>query len=217
MNLMLRLTVSVTLLFCLASCSDSNNKPVVIDKRISPPEPDKDLREKYEAQQKAKACTFDNPDTSLSGINLRDPKSVTAVLKVAQLNGDTTYHFHSKNNKEDLGVTVHPGDGYSQVSIFQVRYADNSKAKATPLDIEHFTTEKGIKLGLTKKEVVARLGNCFTTSDSAKNSIAINYRLESPQDSKTKLLERQNIPIYYATYKFIDNKLIKFEFGFEYP
>ena len=48
------------------------DKPVVIDKRISPPEPDKDLREKYEAQQKAKAtaCVFDNPDTSLSNINL---------------------------------------------------------------------------------------------------------------------------------------------------
>src|SRR5690348_17162884 len=99
---MLRLPVIVTFLFCLTSCSNSDNKPVVIDKRISPPEPDKDLREKYEAQQKAKssACVFDNPDTSLSNIKLRDPESATRVLKVTRLNGDTTYHFQSEDKKQ---------------------------------------------------------------------------------------------------------------------
>ena len=32
-----------------------------------------------------------------------------------------------------------------------------------------------------------------------------------------QLLERQNMPIYYATYKFKRDKLIEYEFGFEYP
>ena len=56
-----------------------------------------------------------------------------------------------RDRGETLGVTVHPGDGYSQISIFQVKYSDNSYAKRTPFSIEHFSTEKGIKLGLTKK------------------------------------------------------------------
>src|SRR5438093_13435974 len=107
MNIMLRLTIIVTIIFCLISCSNSDNKPVVIDKRISPPEPDKDVREKYEAEQKTKAtaCIFDNPDTSLSNINLRDPESATSVLKVIQLKGDTSYNFCSKGKKENLSVT----------------------------------------------------------------------------------------------------------------
>jgi hypothetical protein len=216
---MLRLTVIVTFLFCLTSCSNSGNKPLVIDKRISPPEPDKDLREKYEAQQKAKSstCVFDNPDTSLSSIKLRDPESATKVLKVKRLNGDTTYYFQNEDKKQILGVTVHPGDGYSQVSIFQVKYVDNSKTKATPIAINQFATEKGIRLGLTKSEVVSKLGSCYDTSDGTKDVVEIIYRIEAPQDSKTKFLQRQNMPIYYATYKFKSDKLIEYEFGFEYP
>ena len=216
---MLRLTIIVALLYCLTSCSNSDNKPVVIDKRISPPEPDKNLREKYEAQQKANmpACIFDNPDTSLSNIKLRDAESATTALKVKRLNGDTTYNFYSRDKLQVLGVTVHPGDYYSQVSIFQVKYSDRSINKKTSLSIERFATEKNIRLGLPKKEVVARLGSCYTTSDSTKNAMTLNYRLESPQDSRTKLLERQNMPIYYATYKFKSDKLVAFEFGFEYP
>lgn len=216
---MLRLTIFLTLLYCLTSCSNSDNKPVAADKRISPPEPDKDLRERYEAQQKvnSSACVFDNPDTSLSNIKLRDAESSTTVLKVKRLNGDTTYNFSTPDKKEILSVTVHPGDYYSQVSIFQVKYADNKTLKAASLSINHFATEKNIKLGLTKNEVVAMLGDCYSTSDSTNKSITINYKLESPKDSRTKLLERQNMPIYYGTYVFKDDKLVEFEFGFEYP
>ena len=99
---MLRLTIIAILLSCLTSCSNSDNKPVAVDDRISPPEPDKDLREKYEAQQKAtlSACVFDNPDTSLSNIKLRDAESTTTVLKVKQLNGDTTYNFTTPDKKK---------------------------------------------------------------------------------------------------------------------
>lgn len=118
---MFRLTVIVTLFYCLTSCSNADNKSAVIDKRVSLPEPFKDLREKYEAQQKPKSlsCVFDNPDTSLSNIRLRDPESATKVLKVTRLEGDTTYFFYSKDNKQILGVSTHAGDGYNQVSIFK--------------------------------------------------------------------------------------------------
>ena len=216
---MLRLTFFLTLLFCLTSCSNSDNRAVTIDERISTPEPDKDLIEKHEAQQKIvpSACVLDNPDTSLSNIKLRDAESATTVLKVKQLNGDTTYNFNTTDKTEILIVTVHPGDYYSQVSIFHVKYGNNKKLKTATLPIDHFKTEKNIKLGLTKKEVVAILGNCYSTSDSTNKNVTINYRLESPNDSRTKLLERQNMPIYYGTYVFKNDKLIEFEFGFEYP
>ena len=216
---MLRLTIIFTLLYCLTSCSSSDNKPVAVDNRISPPEPDKNLREKYEEQQKVKipTCVFDNPDTSLSNIKLRDVESATTVLKVKRLNGDTTYNFCTQDKRQILSVTVHPGDYYSQVSIFQVKYSDSKNLKTTSLSIDNFSTEKNIKLGLTKKEVVSMLGHCYSASDSTNKGISISYRLENPQDSRTKLLERQNMPIYYAIYIFRNDKLVEFEFGFEYP
>ena len=216
---MLRLTIILTLLYCLTSCSNSGNKTVEVDERISTPKPAKDLGEKYEAQQQTtlSACVFDNPDTSLSDIKLRDAESATTVLKVKRLNGDTTYNFSTSDKMEILSVTVHPSDYYSQVSIFRVKFADSKTLKAATLSIDHFKTEKNIKLGLTKNEVVAILGNCYSTIDSTNKGITINYRLESPKDSRTKLLERQNMPIYYGTYVFKSDRLVDFEFGFEYP
>ncbi len=216
---MLRLTIIVTFIFCLTSCTNSDNKPVIVDTRISPPEPDKDLREKYEEQQKknSRTCVFDNPDTSLSNIKLRDAESAAKVLNVNRLNGDTTYHLLTKDKTQLLGVEVHPGDYYNQISIFQIKYADKMNQRASTLPVDKFKTEKGIRLGLTTKEVISRLGNCYFTSDSTSENISINYRLESPQDSRTNLLERQNMPIYYATYRFRNDKLVEFEFGFEYP
>lgn len=215
---MLRLIYIVTILLSLTNCNDSNSKPVTIADTSKPTEADKKIDERYEGSPKtiSSACIFDIPDTSLSNIKLKDAKSATIILGVKRLNGDTTYNFSSKDKKEVLGVTVHPGDNYSQISIFQVRYADKSN-QATVLKIDNFKTEKGIRLGLSRKEIIARLGNCYSVADSTKYSYVINYRVEEPNDSKTKLLERQNMPIYYATYKFTSDKLIEYEFGFEYP
>jgi hypothetical protein len=182
-------------------------------------EANKDLKQNDTTQHETiqTGCSFDNPDTSLSGIKLRDPKSSISVLGMTKLEGDTTYNFSSSDKKQVLSVTVHPGDLYSAISIFKVRYTDNSIESLTLPTIDNFKTEKDIQLGLTKKELLKKLGECFTVSDSTNNSVTINYRLEAPKDSKTKLLERQNMPIYYATYKFKSDKLVEFEFGFEYP
>jgi len=190
----------------------------MVDDGISSPKTDKELSEKKEASPKEKtACIFDNPDTSLSSIKLRDTESTRKVLKVRQLNGDTTYNFYGHDKSQLLSVTVYPGDYYSQVSVFQIKYAANANTEAAPTTLDSFVTEKGIRLGLTKNEVTSKLGSCYTTSDSTKNSITFNYKLETPNDSRTRLLERQNMPTYYAIYKFKNNKLINFEFGFEYP
>ena len=60
-------------------------------------------------------------------------------------------------------------------------------------------------------------GNCYLAKDSTKTSIELNYRIEQPRDSKTKLLQNNNMPIYYANYKLKNDKLENIEFGFEYP
>ncbi|OON67678.1 hypothetical protein B0919_17645 [Hymenobacter sp. CRA2] len=83
--------------------------------------------------------------------------------------------------------------------------------------VNSFTTEKGIRLGMSEAELVKRLGNCFTRFSNASGYTRLHYKIEAPSDSKTKLLSRANMPVYYATYKLCNDKLMEMEFGFEYP
>jgi hypothetical protein len=178
------------------------------------------LREKYEKQQglNKSICAFVDPDTSVLGIKIRNAESTLNFLgKQTKLEGDSTYVFFSSDKKQKLGLTVHPGDNFSQVSIFLISYSDKSKQNFRQINSREFMTEKGIKLGTNKKEIIEKLGTCYVAEDSTKNSIELNYRIELPRDSKTKLLTRNNMPIYYATYRLKNDKLENIEFGFEYP
>ena len=68
-------------------------------------------------------CPFNNPDTSVSGIILRDANSTIQILgKHINLEGDSTHNFYSKAKDQILSMTVHAGDYRSQVSIFKIRY-----------------------------------------------------------------------------------------------
>jgi hypothetical protein len=85
------------------------------------------------------------------------------------------------------------------------------------LQLDTFKSEKGIKLGMTKPQSIGRLGNCYAGLDSTTGYIELHYQIELPKDSKTKLLHRNSMPTYYASYKLWNDTLGKFEFGFEYP
>jgi hypothetical protein len=62
---MLRFIIIVLTVLVLTACNNSQDKTSSIKDRELVPEPDKDLREKYEAEQNLKTigCIFLNPDT----------------------------------------------------------------------------------------------------------------------------------------------------------
>jgi len=217
---MLRFIITILTVFILTDCNNSQDKTSATKDRELVPEPDKDLREKFEAEQKLKTtgCIFLNPDTSLSKINLRDSKSAESIISNKdKIDDNEQYHYYSTMYRETLTMTQHPGDGKYQISIFKVEYSDKADYGYRKLNIDTFKTEKGIKLGMNKKQIIEMLGNCYVANDSSKGYIELYYRLETPNDSKTKILESNNMPIYYASYKLWKDKLEKFEFGFEYP
>ena len=184
------------------------------------PEPDKHERLLGEAIQKLKTlnCDYNEPDTSLCGIILRNSKSAEKIIGTEnKTDKRKQYHFYSKMDAETLTLTQHPGDGKNQISVFNVTYSDNADHGYKHLNFDTFKTEKGIKLGMTKQEVISRLGKCYVVVDSTKNLIELYYRIENPKDSKTKILESNKMPVYYATYAFLGNELKQYEFGFEYP
>lgn len=216
-----KIILTIIVIFLFTNCNNSRTKSIDKNNRLELVlKPNKELRKEYEKQQELdkSKCDFINPDTSVVGINIRNVESTLNILgKHTKLGGDSTYVFYSRDKKQKLGLTVHPGDYYNQVSIFNISYSNNSKESLRHLKSKEFETEKGIKLGINKKEIIEKLGTCYIVTDSTKNNIVLNYRIESSNDSMTKLLKNNNMPIYYATYKLINDKLVKIEFGFEYP
>lgn len=208
-------------IFLLTNCNNSQTKAVDKNDRLELiPEPDKHDRLLGEAIQKLRKnnCEFSEPDTSLCGIVLRNSKSADKIIGTENKTDESEqYHFYSLMDAETLTLIQHPGDRKNQISIFSVSYSDKADHGYKQLNWEAFQTEKGIKLGLTKEQVIGKLGNCYALVDSTKDCIELYYRIEKPKDSKTKILESNNMPIYYATYTFCKDKLRYYEFGFEYP
>ena len=203
------------------NCNNSSKKSSSENSRMElVPEPDKAERLKYEAIQKLKKskCIIENPDVSLSGIELRNSESAISIIGDKDKTDEfDQYHYYSNFEKETLTLTQHPGDGKYQISIFKVELSDKASYNYRKLNFDSFKTQNGIKIGMNKKQIIEKLGNCYAPIDSINGYIELYYRIESPKDTKTKLLEKNNMPIYYASYKLWNDKLKNYEFGFEYP
>lgn len=211
----------IILFSVFTNCKDTNSSIIKNNDKIEfTSEPDKVERLKYKAINTVKkdTCKFLNPDISISNILIKNHTSSDKIIGIDnQIDLNEQYHFYSKSKKEILTLNQHPGDVRNDISIFKVKKSDKTDWNLKVLNIETFESEKGIKLGVTKEFLKNKLGNCNKEILHSDNYIELLYRIEQPNDSETKILEKHNIPVYYATYKFLNNKLIEFEFGFEYP
>ncbi|WP_316806980.1 hypothetical protein [Pedobacter agri] len=218
MNNILIIILTLTL---LTNCNKLQKQTTGENERTALiPEPDKVERLKYEAIEKLKQtnCIFSEPDKSISGIILRNSESATKIVGSENIIDKLDrYRFYSKLESETLTLTQHAGDSKNQISIIKVEKSNKASYGFKELNIDAFQTEKGIKLGLTKKQIIEKLGNCYTPIDSTKGYIELYYVVEQPKDSKSKILENNNMPKYFASYKLWNDRLEKFEFGFEYP
>lgn len=203
------------------SCKNSQKKNSPENSRMELiPEPDKAERLKYEAIQKLQnsKCLIQNPDVSLDGIELRNSESTISMIgnkdKIDEFN---EYHYYSNNGSETLTLTQHPGDSKFQISIIKVENSNKGSNSYRILNFNSFKTQNGIKLGMSKNQIIEKLGKCYAPIDSTNNYIEIYYRIQAPKDTKSKILENYNMPVYYASYKLRDDKLDNYEFGFEYP
>ena len=202
-------------------CKKAENKLALKKGRMELiPEPDQAERLKYEALLKLKKsnCIFDEPDISVNGIEIRNFESAKKVIEDKdQIDEFGQYHFYSNMESETLTLIQHPGDSKYQISIFKVENSSKESFNYRKFKADAFKTGKWIKLGMSKSDIVKILGKCYAPIDSTKGYIELYYTIELPNDSKSKLLEKNNMPSYYASYKLWNNKLQKFEFGFEYP
>ncbi len=76
-----------------------------------------------------------------------------------------------------------------------------------------FSTESGIALGMSKDRLTAIKGKSHQVIRRG-NAETLHYTISDPGNS---FLRRYNMPLYRAEYRFVNDKLIRFAFGFEYP
>ena len=76
-------------------------------------------------------------------------------------------------------------------------------------------TESGIKIGISKKELLAIKGDDFTNKQVGNQEV-LSYKIDD--FSSSSFLKKYNMPVYFAEYWFTnDDRLVKYKFGFEYP
>jgi hypothetical protein len=104
---------------------------------------------------------------------------------------------------------LHPGN--DKFTVAEVLVEWNSPAVQLPEfpgPASDFKTAKGVRLGISPGELVAKLGD-----PGEKGENVYRYRVEFNQ----YILEKYNMPIYYGDYTFARGALVRFRFGFEYP
>lgn len=164
------------------------------------------------------SCNYLDVDTSVAGINLYD---VESFLKIAGSGNKfcegETYCLASKDGYQELKLTVHPGNSEGSICEFEIINTRLTGSKQKKLFVDSFVTGKGIFIGMPKDELIQKMGICYSANSKTKNEI-LRYKISAPKDTKNKLLQRLNYPVYYAEYKLNDDGYVaNIRFGLEYP
>src|SRR5436189_302746 len=123
-----------------------------------------------------KGCEFSTPDTAVAGIILRDVESSVRVIgKNYKLDDNEQLHYQSDDGREKITIQFLPGDYFNQFSEFEVTLL-SKPSKLKKLSVDHFETSSGIRLGLTKTDIIQKLGTCFK-SRMKKDVETIRYEI----------------------------------------
>ena len=155
------------------------------------------------------------PDISVNNIKLSDTTAVVlgySDLKYNVIEGkeELPYVIFTNENKTEV-LKLYLFYGTKRNEFYQAEISPyDKKTISNPTKYKNFSTESGIKLGISKKNLIKIKGNNFTETNHV-------LRYEISDYEKSHFLEKYNMPIYFAEYTFDQDKLCKIHFGFEYP
>ena len=157
------------------------------------------------------------PEMSVNSIELQNYKSTERLNKnlttVEAVNGESFPHvdFSNSSNTERLRLIAHYGGTRNAFSEMEVTY-NSIENNVNILEIHNFQSGRGIKLGMSRKEVENILGEANINFENK-----LRYRIVDVNTDTSEFLEKYNYPSYYIDAEFNDNKLVKYRFGFDYP
>ena len=120
--------------------------------------------------------------------------------------------IRSADGKQDAMLFEHYGAVVGAYAEIEVRPADPTKVAARQLPANELSTERGVKLGMRRAELVRLLGTCFRSERGKDEEAIVVYAITDP---KHALLMRSGMPSYFARYAFKNDRLVWFRFGFE--
>jgi hypothetical protein len=159
-------------------------------------------------------------DISISGIYLQNSHSLNRILgnppEPVEFGDDfPVIEICNSDKTEILSLVFHYGCTKNSISEIRIRpFTMPSHCMMQLKRVDHFITGKGIRLGMSKKELENILGT-GTVKKIKDNQILVEYIIDD--NEKSTFLKKYNYYVYYGLYHFQNDSLMKFEFGFEYP
>jgi len=162
------------------------------------------------------------PDTSICNIALDSHISIEREFgdimgdSINEKNGYEVFYFSNIDTSEYLTLVFFPGNTKNAFSRFVI-----SKFETRPINrrlsytrCSVFSTESQIKLGISITELEEIKGRGYLKTQKSNFEI---YTYSVTSDINSPFYRRYKLPIYSAIYRFKNNKLVEFEFGFENP
>jgi hypothetical protein len=160
------------------------------------------------------------PDSIAAGVQLRDTASAIAVLgrfPTEELLEDhrdmPRASFYNNDSTEVLTVYKHYGGYRNEYCELRISAPDTGFVRAA-LPMAHFTSGRGVKLGLSEEDIVRTFGS-EAVARFGDEYVMLTYAIKDFASSP--FLQRFNYPSYYAKFTFEQDRLIDYRFGFEYP
>ena len=105
--------------------------------------------------------------------------------------------------------------GSGEIQRINVKFYDKNLTKdyINFSKTKEFTTNSGIKLGDKQEQILKKLGKPNDLLEK-NDTTTVTY---TTKQSKSKLLQEFDMPLYYEKFIFYGGVLKEYEFGFEYP
>lgn len=105
--------------------------------------------------------------------------------------------------------------GSGEIQRINVKFYDKNLTKyyINFSKIKEFTTNFGIKLGDKQEQILKKLGK---PNDQQKQK-GVTTATYITEQSKSRLLQEFDMPLYYEKFVFSSGILKEYEFGFDYP
>jgi len=143
------------------------------------------------------------------------PNEIITIDKIRE----TPVAVFTNNLETEYLIAYHyEGSPKNSFDCIEIGYIKNdiilSKINMYKTSEVKFLTENQIQLNMSFNELVNLKGNNFTKKES-KDSMILTYRDDNFDSSP--FLKRYNMPSYFYEFTLIDEKVVKFKFGFDYP
>lgn len=157
------------------------------------------------------------PDTTIGKISLLSTIDANHYLGKStedRLKNNLRPHISVVSNdaSQRLVVYFNNDNTNQEFSEFSIQYNTQENQHDKTVTDSIFQTESGIRLGMTMHQVKSIKGKPV----SQRNGKTTLLYYEISDFDNSEFLKKHDLPIYYTNYKFKDNHLISFSFGFEY-